>query len=260
MDNNGNSCALACDTLDVVIAGRTLIRSLTHRFQPGAITTVLGQNGVGKTTTLHTLAGIHAAGTGTVTLADKPLADWPRRELAKKLGLLMQGFDLAFPSTVLAAVLTGRHPHIGLLGWESEADAAIARNAMACVGLEGFEQRDVNRLSGGEQRRLAIASVLAQQTEVILLDEPVSNLDPRYQILIMRHLRQLATDGHTIVLSLHDVNLARSHSDHALLLHDDGEWQAGTCKETINPDNLSRLYDTRFAETSADGVPFYYAA
>jgi len=251
---------LACEKLDVVIAGRTLVQGLQQAFEPGAITAVLGQNGVGKTTALHTLAGIHAPGKGKVTLDGTPLADWPRRQLATHLGLLMQGFELAFPSTVLAATLTGRHPHIGLLQWESEADLAIARRALASVGLEGFEQRDVSKLSGGEQRRLAIATILAQDTGVILLDEPVSNLDPRYQILIMRLLRRLADEGRTVIMSLHDVNLARAHCDYALLLHHNGKWQAGKCEQIMNPVNLSRLYATEFAETQANGMPFFYAA
>lgn len=249
-----------CKDLDVVIANRTLVRSLQQRFAPGTITAVLGQNGVGKTTTLHTLAGIHAPGNGSITLADKPLAEWPRRQLARNLGLLMQGYESAFPSTVLSAVLAGRHPHIGLLQWEGDADLAVARAALDDVGLEGLEDRDIATLSGGERRRLAIATLLAQETAVVLLDEPVSNLDPRYQIMAMQLLRHLADEGRTVVLSLHDVNLARGHCDDALLIFGDGSWLSGECERVITPDNLSRLYATDFAQTDAGGLPFFYAA
>ncbi len=251
----------SCTDLDVVIGGRTLLRGLQHRFAPGAMTAVLGQNGAGKTTTLHTLAGIHPPGNGEVTLADQPLRDWSRRALAQTLGLLMQGYELPFPSTVLASVLVGRHPHIDLLQWESAADFAVARAALNSVGLyEDLEQRDVATLSGGERQRLAIATVLAQETGIVLLDEPVSNLDPRYQIMVMRLLRELAEQGRTVILSLHDVNLARAYCDNALLLFGDGSWQADDCKRVINADNLSRLYATRFAQADADGLPFFYAA
>ncbi|NNF52258.1 MAG: ABC transporter ATP-binding protein [Gammaproteobacteria bacterium] len=260
MSSAAKSNILSCQNLNVAIAGRTLLRGLQQDFASGAITAVLGQNGVGKTTMLHTLAGIHPAGSGTITFAGTPLADWSRRRLARKLGLLMQGFELAFPSTVLTAVLTGRHPHIDLLGWESERDIAIARGALSSVGLEGLEERDVARLSGGEQRRLAIATVLAQQTDVILLDEPVSNLDPRYQVLVMRLLRKLADAGRTVVVSLHDVNLARAHCDYALLVNEDGSWQSGKTEQMINPANLLQLYATEFAEIRANGTPFFYAA
>lgn len=252
--------SFSCTDLDVVIGGRTLLRGLQHHFEPGAMTAVLGQNGSGKTTTLHTLAGIHLPGAGDVTLEGRPIADWQRRMLAKNLGLLMQGYELPFPSTVLTSVLVGRHPHIDLLQWESDADFAIARAALKSVGLDDLEHRDVATLSGGERQRLAIATLLAQETGIVLLDEPVSNLDPRFQIMVMRLLRELAEQGRTVILSLHDVNLARAYCDNALLLYGDGTWQADDCAQIINADNLSRLYATRFAQADADGLPFFYAA
>lgn len=252
--------ALCCKDVDVVIAERTLLRGLKHQFAPGTVTAVLGQNGAGKTTTLHTLAGLRRAGRGSIELGEKTIADWPRRQLARSLGLLMQGYELAFPTTVLAAVLVGRHPHIGLLQWEGASDLAVARAALADVGLEGLEHRHVETLSGGEKRRLAIATLLAQETAVVMLDEPVANLDPRFQIMMMRLLRKLANAGRTVVLSLHDVNLARAHCDNALLIYGNGDWHSGACGEVINPENLRRLYATEFAQANASGLPFFYAA
>ena len=255
-----NGLAFACTDLDVSIGGRTLVRQLQQRFEPGSITAVLGQNGAGKTTTLHTLAGIHAPGSGSVSLGGKPVHKWQRRQLARELGLMMQGYELTFPSTALAAVMTGRHPHIGMLRWEGNADFAVCRTALRSVGLDGLEQRDVLTLSGGERRRLAIATLLAQDTAVLMLDEPVGHLDPRFQILVMRLLQKLAKEGRTVILSLHDVNLARMHCDNALLLYGDGDWQSGDCQQIINIENLSRLFATRFGKADAGGLPFYYAS
>lgn len=249
---------LSCDKLDIEIAGRTLLRGLSQRFEPGRICAILGRNGVGKTTTLHTLAGIHKPGSGTIKLAGKPLGMWQRTELARRLGLLIQGQEIAFPSTVLAAALIGRHPHIGLWAWEGPDDYAIARAALASLDMAALEDRDVSTLSGGEKQRLAIATVLAQETSVVMLDEPVSNLDPRFQIMVMTRLRELAHKGRSVILSLHDVNLARAWCDHALLLFGDGGWQSGSCAQVINSANLSRLYETRFLQTQAGGLPLFY--
>lgn len=247
-----------CRGVDISIAGRTLVDNLEHSFAPGTITAVLGQNGAGKTTTLHTLAGIRSPGAGFISLYGKKLADWERRKLAQTLGLLMQGYEFAFPSNVLAAVLVGRHPHIGLLRWEDDHDLAVARAALASVGMEGLEDRDILTLSGGERRRLAIATLLAQQTDIVLLDEPVSSLDPRFQILIMRVLRQLAQGGRTVILSLHDANLAHAYCDHALLLLGDGRWQAGSCEQVVNAESLTRLFDTSFRTITAEGLPYFF--
>lgn len=260
MISGPSSYALACGDLDVTIAGRTLVQALALRLAGGSCTALLGRNGAGKTTTLHTLAGLHVKGRGTLALNDKPLPELGRKQLARRLGLLMQNYEYPFPSTVLSAVLIGRHPHLGLLQWESRDDQALARQALAAVGLEGFEERDVTTLSGGERRRLSIATLLAQDPDVYLLDEPVNNLDPRYQLMIMRLLADKARAGHAVMVSLHDVNLARVFCQRAVLLFGDGTWLAGPAHEVINADNLSRLYTTPFASVEANGQHYYYAA
>jgi iron complex transport system ATP-binding protein len=233
---------LACTQLTVEVAGRTLVRELELSVAGGAVTAILGCNGAGKTLTLHTLAGLRAPATGSVTLDGALLANWPRRALARKLGLLTQTTEDPFPSTVLDSVLVGRHPHIDFWRWESDADRAIARAALAAVTLEGLAERDVDTLSGGERRRVALATLLAQNPDVFLLDEPINHLDPHHQLDVLKLLREKAHAGRTVVMSLHDAGLAARFSDHALLLFGNGEWLSGPTAEVLTPDTMTKLY------------------
>jgi iron complex transport system ATP-binding protein len=244
---------LACTQLTVEVAGRTLVRELELAVAGGAVTAILGCNGAGKTMTLHTLAGLRAPARGSVTLDGALLANWPRRALARKLGLLTQTTEDPFPSTVLDSVLVGRHPHIDFWRWESDADRAIARTALAAVTLEDLVERDIATLSGGERRRVALATLLAQNPDVFLLDEPINHLDPHHQLDVLKLLREKAHAGRTVVMSLHDAGLAARFSDHALLLFGNGEWLSGPTAEVLTPDTMTKLYGVAVREISWAG-------
>lgn len=244
---------LVCAQLDVEVARRTLVRDLNLEILAGTITCVLGCNGAGKTMTLHTLAGLRPPASGHVAIDSLRLADWPRRALARHIGLLTQTTDDPFPSTVLEAVLVGRHPHIGFWQWESDADRAVARAALAAVGLEAFAQRDVATLSGGERRRVAIATLLAQSPDIFLLDEPINHLDPHHQIDVLKLLRARADAGHSIVMSLHDAGLAARFSDHAVLLFGNGDWLSGPTHEVLTEATITRLYGVPVREIAWPG-------
>jgi iron complex transport system ATP-binding protein len=248
-----STVALACASLSVTVAQRMLVHRLTLAIPRGSVTCVLGCNGAGKTLTLHTLAGVRDAQSGEVSIEGRVLANWHRRDLARALGLLTQTTDDPFPSTVLEAVLIGRHPHIGFWQWESERDRAIALAALAAVDLNGFDAREVGTLSGGERRRVAIATLLAQDPSVMVLDEPINHLDPHHQIEVLRLLRAKAAEGRTIVMSLHDAGLATRFADYALLLFADGEWQYGAIGEVLTAESISRLYGMRVQEVTWPG-------
>ena len=244
---------LACTQLNVEVAGRALVRELELSIAGGSVTAVLGCNGAGKTLTLHTLAGLRAPAHGSITLDGELLASWPRRALARKLGLLTQTTEDPFPSTVLDSVLVGRHPHIDFWRWESDADRAIARTALAAVALEELAERDVDTLSGGERRRVALAALLAQNPDVFLLDEPINHLDPHHQIDVLKLLREKAHAGRTIVMSLHDAGLAARFSDYALLLFGNGEWLSGPTTAVLTPETMTKLYGVAVREISWAG-------
>jgi len=234
---------LAARGLEVMIGGRRICHGLDLAVGPGSCWGVLGANGAGKTTLLHTLAGLHPPSSGRVEVGGSSLPTWPRRMLARRIGLLPQDSFDPFPATVLETALIGRHPWLRAWQWESREDERLARRALAAVGLQGFEDRDVGTLSGGERRRLALATLMTQAPAIHLLDEPSNHLDLPYQVKLLEQLRQRAVaDDGAVVMTLHDVNLADRFCDHVLLLYGDGRHAAGRREDILDETHLSALY------------------
>lgn len=244
---------LCCAGVEVSVRDRVLVRDLDVTFETGRVTAILGRNGSGKTLTLHTLAGLRSAQAGEVRLDHTAIERWARRDKARTIGILTQTNEDTFPTTVLEAVLVGRHPHLGFWDWESETDCTIARTALATVQLEAFEKRDVSTLSGGERRRVALAALLAQDPHIYLLDEPTNHLDPHHQIDTLQLMRDKAASGRTVVMTLHDAALAARFSDHVLLLFGNGEWLYGRTAEVLTAAAISQLYGLPVRELGWDG-------
>jgi iron complex transport system ATP-binding protein len=158
-----------------------------------------------------------------------------------------------FPSTVLEMALLGRHAQTGIWHWESAADIQLARNALRAVDLHGLEQRTAVSLSGGERRRLAMATLLTQDPQLLLLDEPLNHLDPQHRFMVLDCLAALCAGGKAVVASLHDPMLAARYASHVLLLHGDGRWAFGTVADLLTTDRLEALYRTPFASLHHDG-------
>lgn len=245
--------ALEARGVDVTVAGRTLVRSLSLAAPAGRFIAILGENGVGKTLTLHTLAGLRDTAAGSVLLDGQALAAWPRRIRAQRIALLAQSDEDPFPSTVLEAALIGRHPHIGLWEWESAADIELTRRALAEVDLADFDAREVATLSGGERRRLGIATILVQAPAVYLLDEPTNHLDPHHAIDTLKLFRARVDAGACVIATLHDANQAERFADDCLLLEGQGAWQFGPTREVIGAESLSRVYRTPITQLQGPG-------
>jgi iron complex transport system ATP-binding protein len=154
---------------------------------------------------------------------------------------------------VFETVLLGRHPHVGWLRGESAADRQLVRTALARMGVEHCAERTLGTLSGGEQRRAAMAGLLAQQPEVYLLDEPTNHLDPHHQVDVLLAFRERCDAGAAVIATLHDPALAERCADRVLLLYGDGDWRLGATATVLNAAELSRLYATTMHELSGGG-------
>ncbi len=229
--------------LTVGIGGREVCRRLDLCLAPGERLAILGRNGAGKSTLLSTLAGLRPAQDGEVLLAGRTYARWGARAAAQQRGWMAQSQADPFSSTVLETAMTGRHPHLGRWDWESQADADLARAALAEVGLAGMEQRETPSLSGGERQRLSLATLLTQAPQLYLLDEPLAHLDLSHQIAVLEILARRAREGAAgLAMVLHEPGLAARYCDQALLLYGDGSWEAGPVAEVLTAPRLSQLY------------------
>jgi iron complex transport system ATP-binding protein len=243
--------------LTVMAGERRLVADLDLELHAGEALAVLGPNGVGKTLTLQTLAGLRKPAGGSVLVGGRTLAAWPRRALARQLGLLPQGTEDPFPATVMEEALIGRHPHLGFWQWESPDDLAIASKALADVDLAGLEERLLDTLSGGERRRLAVATLLVQNPAVWLVDEPTNHLDPQHRLAVMQLLGARARQGRAVVVTLHEVNLAASWCARCLLLYGDGSWELGPADKVLTEAAISRLYRMQVRRVSFEGRGYF---
>ncbi len=257
---NPNLVPLSTANLTVRVGARTLVEALTAEFSPGEFVAILGRNGCGKTLTLHTLAGLRPASSGTVQMDGRPLTEINRRDIARRLGVLTQDLEEGFATTALESVLIGRHPHLSLWQWESAEDEQAARKALGAVDLVDFALRLTDTLSGGERRRVAVASLLAQDPALFLLDEPTNHLDPHHQLAVLSLFRELTRNGRTVIATLHDPTLVARFADRAILLSGDGSWRAGPVEEVITAASLSELYCTPIVELRQDGRRVFTSA
>lgn len=249
--------------LNVSISNKLVCKQLNLTIEPGQVWGILGRNGVGKTTLLHTLAGLRNADSGSILLDQKNINQLSRKQIAQKLGLLLQQSEESFPSSVIDTVLTGRHPHIDNWSWESKKDLTIARNALEAVQMTDMAERSIDQLSGGEKQRVAIACLIAQSAELYLLDEPNSHLDLKYQIQLLQYFSEHAEEKKSAtIMTLHDINLAQQFCTHLLLLFGDGRSSTGKASDILNEIHLSELYqhplhkvETEFGQVFIPGKP-----
>jgi len=234
--------ALKTTKLGLRMGKKTLCHGLEIEMQPGQRWALLGPNGSGKTTFLHALAGLHSPTNGQIFLGEENISQLPPLKIAQSMGLLFQEWTDFFPQTVWEYCLASRYSQLNYLKKYTSHDQAVAKKSLQIMELEDFSQKNIQHLSGGERRRLAIAALLTQAPMIFLLDEPTNHLDIRHQLLALQHFTQLAkTQSATVIMSLHDINLAERFCTHALLFFPDGTLQ-GTIADVLIEANLTRLY------------------
>jgi len=245
---------LEVQDLTLRVGARTLVRDLSFRLGAGEMWCLLGPNGVGKSTLLHTAVGLREPQGGAVRLAGRPLAQWAPNEAALLRGFLPQTLHDAFSASVMDSVMLGRHPYLARWQWEAEGDRDIALAALAAVDLAGFDERDVLTLSGGERQRVALAALLAQDPPLLLLDEPLSHLDLHHQVMVLEHLGRLARErGKGVLFTVHDLNLAARFAGHALLLTPQGGARQGPIDAVMIESELWCAFGHRVTRVDAAG-------
>ena len=244
---------LACRYLEVRVGDIVVCRNLDLELGEGDVLGILGANGVGKTTLLHTLAGLRSAASGEVLLNGQPASHMPARARARILGIAFQDHEDPLHASVMQTVLAARHPFLRPFRGETEQDQSIARFALERMGMLDKSRLPVSILSGGERKRVALASLLAQQPVICLLDEPNAHLDLHHQISslesIIEHVESLR--GMAVIV-LHDVNLALRFCNRTLLLFGDGHSLHGAAGNVLNAENLTRLYRHPMRELADD--------
>ena len=216
---------------------------------PGECLVVVGPNGAGKTTLLRLLAGLLTPSQGEMALRGESFEELPRRRLARHMAYVPQIRSAHIGLTVEQMVTLGRFPYLST--WQmrpSAEDIARVEQALATVGLESLRDRPMDELSGGERQAVFIAAALAQEAEILLLDEPTTHLDARHQLEVTRLLLELRRSGdHSIVLTTHDLNLALRLADRVLALKEGRVVAFGEPEELLAPGKLEQIFDAPFA-------------
>lgn len=235
---------LAAHDLTLAYGDRTIVDGLDLAVPSGRITAIVGANGCGKSTLLRALARLLPPRTGRVLLDGKELHSRPSKEVARTLGLLPQSPIAPEGIAVADLVGRGRHPHQKLLSRWSERDYQVVAQSLAATGMTDFADRSVDELSGGQRQRVWIAMALAQETDILLLDEPTTFLDVAHQVEVLDLLTDLNRDrGTTIVMVLHDMNLAARYADHLFALRSGRVVASGPPNDVMTSDLIREVFD-----------------
>ena len=237
---------LRTENLTVCYGTNKVLDGVSLALPTGKTTALLGPNGCGKSTLLRTLSRLMTPASGHVYLDGEQIQRYASKEVAKRIGLLAQNATTPGDITVQELVARGRYPHQPLFTrWRKEDDEAVNR-AMQATGITGLAQQSVDTLSGGQRQRAWIAMVLAQETSIMLLDEPTTWLDISHQIDLLELLSELnRTQGYTLAAVLHDLNQACRYATHLIALRDGEIVAQGAPKAIVTPELIERIYGMR---------------
>lgn len=238
-------------------SGKTVLQELSVSFPAGSITAIIGPNGCGKSTLLRAITGILPAG-GEILLDSQPLTRLSQKEKAARIAFLPQNRPIP-EITAGKLVLHGRFPYLGYPRRYRPEDKAAASEALACLGITHLEHRFVPTLSGGERQKVYIAMLLAQQTPVVLMDEPTTYLDISHKFEVMEIARQLADRGKTVALVLHDLDLAMQYADRIVLMQNGRIVSCGTPEDLYSGGLLEEVFGICMEQIhTRDGMQYYF--
>ena len=251
-----SASALAFEGVAVRLGAREVLRDVTLACSPGEIMALAGPNGAGKTTLLRVASRVLAPSGGRVLLGGVAIDSLSRRALARGIAVVPQDVTVAFPFSAGEVVLMGRSPHLPAMGFEGAADVARAREAMESLGIAELADRSMLELSGGERQLVLLARALAQDPEVLLLDEPTSHLDLRHRIEVLDRVREFAERGRCALVVSHDLGLVARSCDRIAILSGGGLVACGAPVEVVTEELLERAFGVRAdVITAPDGAP-----
>ncbi len=242
--------------LHVAYGSRDVLRGIDLRVEPGEVVGLVGPNGCGKTTLLRAVTRLTPWQVGDVAIGGEPVQRLTRRDLACRAAVVPQSPMLPAGFTALDIVVMGRTPRLSFLQQESAEDYGIARDALARVDGADLAMRPVDELSGGERQRVVLARALAQQAPLLLLDEPVANLDIGHQMSVFQLLRELAAREHLAVLvTIHELVLASLYCDRVALMADGAIIADGRPADVLTAERIARAYGARVLVLETPGLP-----
>jgi iron complex transport system ATP-binding protein len=248
------SLDLSCAQLGVVLGGKAVVSDVSLTFRAGEVTAVVGPNGAGKSTLLSCLAGLRAPTSGQVALGEADLHAMKARERARRLAFLPQTPEIAWAVEALTLIELGRTPFVGARGLAAEDVAAVDR-ALVAAGVQAFERRLVDTLSGGERARVLIARALAGEPRWLLADEPLTGLDPGHQLDAAALLRRLAGTGMGVIVTLHDLSMALRVADRVVVLAEGRVLSDEPPSTALTPEVLKQAYGVEATLTQGPGGP-----
>jgi len=232
-----------------------VLRNVNIELAESEILGVVGPNGAGKSTLLRCIDRILIPQKGCIMLDGRDIREISRMELARKIGYVPQDGSQIFPATVFDTVLMGRRPH---LGWRSsERDTEKVLETLKMLNIEDLAMRDINELSGGQQQKVFIARALTQEPELLLLDEPTSNLDIRHQLEVMEIVKRVVRErGISAIMAIHDLNLASRYADRIIMMNGGRIYAEGEPSSVLNAENIRHVYGVEAELSSHDGRPY----
>jgi len=245
---------LAAEDITVSLGGTDILSNVSLTAECGAVVGLVGPNGAGKTTTLRVLRATLSPDSGTVRVAGDPIDGLSSKQVSQRVASTPQATALSFEFTVRQAVEMGRTPHLGRFDRADSGDREVVDAAMERVDVARFADRPVTSLSGGERQRVLLARALAQETPVLLLDEPTSNLDINHAVNTLELVADLAREGKTAVAAIHDLNLAARYCDELVLLADGEVRAAGEPREVLQRPTLRDAFDAETLVTDQPGA------
>lgn len=243
---------IVLDQISKRFGKKQVVEQVSTQFEKGKVTSIIGPNGAGKSTVLGMMARLLERDQGRVVIDDTELTDWQTQDLAKRLAVLKQSNSMNMRFTVEELVSFGRFPHSQ--GKLQANDREKVATAMAYLGLTDLATRYLDELSGGQRQLAFIAMVLAQDTDYVLLDEPLNNLDIKHSLTIMKNIQALARDlGKAVIIVIHDINFAASYSDYIIALKNGAVMADGKVDEVIDANVLESIYEVPFNIVEVQG-------